>query len=105
MRQSSIRIESRPGGCPCARQGLGALGEGNFLDSLTSHLSTAWNDITGATANKRAQESALALQQVAAQRAVAEAQARAQTLQAIVPWVAGGVVVLIGGLVLVKVIK
>lgn len=90
--------------CPC-NQGLGALGEGNFLDSITNFATTAWNDISGATANRRAQESALAIQQVQTQRAIAEAQSRVQTIQAAIPWVVGGVVMLIGGVVAIKVIK
>ena len=106
---NQLRIESRSGGCrscaPCAQRGLQGLGEGNFLDSITGHIDNLWNNITGANANRRAQESALALQQVQAQRAVEEARSRAETLKTVVPWVAGGAIVLIGAVVAMKVIK
>lgn len=91
-------------GCPngnCGR-GLQGLGEATLIESVTSHLDNLWNNISGEKANKASRDSALAMQQVQAQRAVAEAQARAETLKTVVPWVAGGAIVLIGGLVLLK---
>ncbi|MFA6168577.1 MAG: hypothetical protein WC700_18270 [Gemmatimonadaceae bacterium] len=105
MFANPIRIQSAP--CaPCAakrRAGLAGLGGGNILTDLTSHLDNLWGNITGATANQRAAASAIELQTIQANAAIAEAQARSETLQKVVPWVAGGAMVLVGAVVLVKV--
>lgn len=98
-----MRIENcecGPGGC--GGRGLQGLGEATLIESITGHFDNLWNNITGANANKVAQENALALQRVQAERSVAEARARAETLKTVVPWVAGGAIVLVGAVVLLK---
>jgi len=103
MFANPIRIQSAP--CaPCARKALGGLG-GNVLTDLTSHLDNLWGNITGATANQRAAAAAIELQTIQSNAAIAEAQARSETLQKVVPWVAGGAMVLVLAVVAVKVLK
>mgnify|MGYP001577105704 FL=1 len=62
---------------PCARaRGLSGLGETNIIDSILNVGHTIWGDVTGATANQKAQENALALAKTNAEVAIEEAKAR-----------------------------
>ena len=85
---------------PCAA-GLSGFPE-DFIKSIGDLTTSAFKQVTGASANELAQANALRAQEIQAGVAIEEAKARSAAVMKVVPWVAGGVVVLIGSVVAIK---
>lgn len=80
-----------------ASSGFGAF----VIDDIINAAGGLWKDITGQSAQEKAQQSAVALAEQQTQRDIGLARARGEALAKVVPWLAVAVTLGIVGVVLI----